>query len=328
MKGKDNRIPALIRFASAITVLNLFGHFYLGFEQSVAHWVVALLTAYSLELGFEYLSAKLNNKKPAFLEGGFKEFIYFLLPGHITGSAVSMLLFTNERIAPIIFAVAVGLLSKVIFKVQMNGKLRHFLNPSNTGIGVMLVMFPWVGVAPPYQFSEITSGWSDWLLVGIFLTLGSFLNAVFTKKIPLIAAWVGGFFLQAVIRTAIMGTSTVGALMPMTGIAFILFTFYMVSDPATTPNKTKNQVMFGLSVAAVYGLMMSFHIVFALFIALMIVCTGRGLYFWILDTFPKASVTPIMVQETYNSKVTFNESLNGNHLKEPSYSKMVSSELN
>jgi enediyne biosynthesis protein E5 len=313
MKPKDNRIPALIRFASAITVLNLFGHFYLGFEQSIAHWVVALATAYSLEIIFELVNAKLNNTKPAFLMSG-KEAFYFFLPSHITATAVSMLLFTNERIVPIMLATAIGVLSKVIFRVKVNGKLRHFLNPSNTGIGVMLLLFPWVGVAPPYQFSEVTSGWQDWLLVGIFITLGSFLNTVFTRKIPLILAWLGGFFLQAVIRTNLMDTSTVAALLPMTGIGFLLFTFYMISDPATTPIKTKNQIAFGFSVAAVYGIMMSLHIVFALFIALMIVCTARGAYYWMMDLFSeKPLASAIKYSETYITK------------PEPTYSSMMNS---
>jgi Na+-translocating ferredoxin:NAD+ oxidoreductase RnfD subunit len=285
--------------------------------------VIALLTAYTLEISFEILEAKINKRPIAFMKGSVKEFIYFLLPAHISASAVSMLLFTNERLMPIIFATAVAMLSKVLFKVNINGKSRHFLNPSNTGIGTMLLIFPWVGVAPPYQFSEATSGWVDWLLVCIFMTLGSLLNAVFTKKIPLILAWVGGFFLQAVIRTTIMDTSTIGALMPMSGIAFLLFTFYMISDPATTPITKKGQIVFGLSVAAVYSIMMSLHIVFAMFIALMTVCTARGLYYWLVDIF---ATNEAKIQSTIrNGKMSYQDTLT--HIKEPSYGSMVNGNI-
>src|SRR5207253_10362685 len=72
------------------------------------------------------------------------------------------------------------------------------------------------------------------------------------------------------------GSAITGALMPMTGVAFILFTFYMVTDPATTPNEPRAQLVFGASVAAVYGLLMGLHIVFGLFFALTIVCAIRG----------------------------------------------------
>jgi len=58
MIQKDLRIEALKRFAAAITVLNIAGHFFLGFEQSVAHALVALLTAYTLEIAFEIIQAR------------------------------------------------------------------------------------------------------------------------------------------------------------------------------------------------------------------------------------------------------------------------------
>jgi hypothetical protein len=62
----------------------------------------------------------------------------------------------------------------------------------------------------------------------------------------------------------------------MTGLTFLLYTFYMVTDPATTPVGKRAQVAFGLSVATVYGLLMVTHVVFGLFFALTLVCTVRG----------------------------------------------------
>ena len=281
-KPIDNRIPALIRFASAITLLNIVGHFYLGFEQSYSHVAVALLTAYSVELLMETLVAKNEERKAAYL-GGFKNFIIFLLPGHISGLAVGMLTFTNTNLLLVSFGVAAALLSKYIFRVKVDGKNKHFLNPSNTGIVALFLFFPSVGAAPPYQFSEATSGFYDWLLVLIFVSLGSFLNAKFTKKMPLIFAWLGMFFLQTVIRTTIFDTATIASLGTMTGVAFLLFTFYMVSDPATTPNKFKNQILFGAGVALTYGILMAFHVVFGLFFSLFIVCSIRGFYLWVTN---------------------------------------------
>jgi len=278
-KSIDNRIPALIRFASAITLLNIVGHLYLGFEQSYSHVAVALLTAYSVEILMETLVAKNEGRKPTYL-GGFKNFIIFLLPGHISGLAVGMLTFTNTNLILVSFGVAAALLSKYIFRVKVNGKNKHFLNPSNTGIVALFVLFPSVGSAPPYQFSETTSGFYDWLLVIIFVSLGSFLNTKFTKKMPLIFAWLGMFFLQTVVRTMIFETATIASLGTMTGVAFLLFTFYMVSDPATTPYKFKNQIFFGAGVALTYGILMAFHVVFGLFFSLFIVCSIRGFYLW------------------------------------------------
>src|SRR5260221_4335435 len=62
----------------------------------------------------------------------------------------------------------------------------------------------------------------------------------------------------------------------MTGMAFLLFTFYMVPDPGTTPSKPARQLAFGAGVGALYGVLVSFHIVFAPFYALCLVCAVRG----------------------------------------------------
>lgn len=281
-KPKDTRVAALARFAGAITLLNIFGHFYLGFEQSYAHWLVALLVAYPIDLFMEWLSAKVGKRKPAYA-GGFKQVVIYLLPAHITAQAVAMLTYTNVHLPFVVFGVAVALLTKIIFRMKINGRSRHFLNPSNAGIAGLYLVFPAVGSAPPYQFTETTVGAWDWIVPGIIVCLGSFLNWRFTKKIPLILAWLSMFALQAIVRTSIFDTSTIAALGPMTGVAFLLFTFYMISDPSTTPVKRNNQIAFGAGVALTYGILMAMHVVFGLFFALAIVCFIRGTYFWYLE---------------------------------------------
>jgi hypothetical protein len=171
------------------------------------------------------------------------------------------------------FAVTVGISAKHLIKIRG----RHVLNPSNFGIALTLVLFPWVGIAPPYQFTANVWGAVDWLVPLGILMLGTMLNAKLTKKGPLIVGWGAGFAAQAVVRWLVLDHSLVGALIPMTGVAFILFTNYMITDPGTTPVKTRNQVVFGFTAAAVYGLLVTFHISFGLFFALTITCALRGL---------------------------------------------------
>jgi Na+-translocating ferredoxin:NAD+ oxidoreductase RnfD subunit len=110
----------------------------------------------------------------------------------------------------------------------------------------------------------------------IVISLGSFLNTRFTGKLPLIAAWLTGFVVQALLRSLILGTPFAPALGPMTGVAFLLFTFYMVTDPATTPFSRSGQMAFGFSVALVYGVLQAMHVVFGLFFALFAVCLARA----------------------------------------------------
>ncbi|HZI13839.1 MAG TPA: hypothetical protein VE153_25910, partial [Myxococcus sp.] len=273
------RLGGLRRFAIAISVLNLLGHTVLGFEPSWAHPLVALATAYSLELLMEWLEARAQGRAPRFASGPM-DFIDFLLPAHITGLAVSMLLYANEQLAPVAFASAVAIGSKSLLRAPVAGKPRHFLNPSNFGITVTLLAFPWVGIAPPYQFTENLSGVGDWVLPAVIVCTGTFLNWRFTQRLPLIAGWLGGFALQAVLRCWLSGLPILPGLLPMTGVAFVLYTFYMVTDPGTTPQRPAAQAVFGMSVAAAYSLLVAQHVVFDLFFSLTLVCAVRGAWLY------------------------------------------------
>jgi hypothetical protein len=82
----------------------------------------------------------------------------------------------------------------------------------------------------------------------------------------------------------------------MTGVAFILYTFYMVTDPATTPKGLLQQVVFGFSVAAVYGILLTVHVVFGLFFSLSIVCTIRGLFLYAQSWETNVAQEPIAIR--------------------------------
>jgi hypothetical protein len=92
---------------------------------------------------------------------------------------------------------------------------------------------------------------------------------------------MGGFFIQAFVRHWLWGVQLNTALTVMTGVAFVLFTNYMITDPGTTPTKPRAQFMFGSSVAFVYAVLMQFNIVYTLFFATSIVCASRGLGWWV-----------------------------------------------
>jgi hypothetical protein len=294
---RTNRLGGLRRFAFAITLLTILGHTWLGFEQSWLQPIVGLAAAYLMELWMELVECALAKRRPRFL-GGIVPFIDFFLPAQITGLACSMLLYSNDRLAPIALAAAVGIASKHLLCVKVGNGNRHFYNPSNFGITVTLLLFPWVGIAPPYHFTENLLGYGDWVLPAIIICSGTFLNTRYTKRYPLILAWLTTFVLQAYVRHWTLGTSLGGALMPMSGVAFILYTFYMVTDPPTTPGSTRNQIFFGASVAIVYGCLMVSHIVFGLFFALTIVSTVRGAYLYARQWTDSRVPGPLPAMET------------------------------
>jgi enediyne biosynthesis protein E5 len=77
---------------------------------------------------------------------------------------------------------------------------RHFFNRSNLGISLTPVLFPRVGIGPPYHFTEKLVGVGDWVLPGVIICTGSFLNWRFTKRLPLTAASLSCFVAQALLR--------------------------------------------------------------------------------------------------------------------------------
>jgi len=271
--SQSNRLAGLRRFAIAITLLDILGHTVFGFEQSWAQPLVGVATAYAVEILLALLGRHRFDKN----------IIDFLLPAHITGLAVSMLLYANDRLWPIAFASAAAIGSKAIFRIGSGARTRHFFNPSNFGITAALLAFPWVGIAPPYHFTENLPGVASWILPAVLVCAGTFLNARFTHKLPLIATWLGCFALQALIRSWLFGTPAVAAWLPMTGVAFLLYTFYMVTDPATSPSSTRGQIAFGAAVAFTYAVLMMSHVVFGLFFSLTIVCTIRGALIYAQD---------------------------------------------
>ena len=127
------------------------------------------------------------------------------------------------------------------------------------------------------------------------LCTGSFLNWRFTKRLPLIAAWLSCFVAQALLRHWLFGARLESALLPMIGRGVHSIYFLYGDRPR---HHTFGHVCTGYlrrAVAFTYGLLMVLHIVFDLFFALSIVCAGRGLAMAIQGLKPKQR-TPRLIR--------------------------------
>jgi enediyne biosynthesis protein E5 len=278
----DPRYLALRNFAISISVFNVFGYTLLGFEQPWLWPILAVAAAYATEVVFELISAWALQRSPRFRGNGPRGLYEFLLPAHITGLAVNMLLYANNQFWPVLFGVVVAISQKHVLQAPIAGKMRHFMNPSNLGIVTTLLVFgSWVSISPPYMFTEWANTYFKVMIPMVILTSGTVINAMLTKRVPLIVGWMGAFAIQAFVRHWIWGVQLNTALSVMTGVAFVLFTNYMITDPGTTPSKPRPQFMFGSAVALAYGVLMAFNIVYTLFFATAIVCGARGLGWWI-----------------------------------------------
>jgi hypothetical protein len=175
----------------------------------------------------------------------------------------------------------IPILATVGSKYLLTYKGKHFFNPSLFGICVCILLGnEFITLAPSYQwYGSAQSAW----IMGAFVLTGAVL--LFVKRIHrgwLIGSFLLFFTLFTLLRAYVMrfvipfDTLFVGAL---TSPAFYLFSFYMITDPATSPNDKKQQIMVGFCLALLDFL---FHLKFSLytfFFAGLTVAMTRFLYF-------------------------------------------------
>ncbi|MBY0358917.1 MAG: RnfABCDGE type electron transport complex subunit D [Candidatus Obscuribacterales bacterium] len=276
-----HRVFALYYFCTFLIVWTVLGHSALGFEQSWMQPGLAVAVACATQLLLEWLDAKATGRQIRFTQS-LNAFLVCLMPAMISGLAIGMLLFAGGYMMPVVFASVLAIASKVLFRAPVGDSTQHIYNPSNFGITITLLLFPWVAIAPPYHFTENISGIWNWLTPAFILMTGIFLHARSTARLPLILSWIVGFLLQGFIRHQLFSINLLVQFLPMTSAAFIVFTLYMIPDPATTPIKLRGQIAFGLSVALIYGLLVVLHVPYGLFVALTLVSTIRGIGLYIL----------------------------------------------
>ena len=67
-----------------------------------------------------------------------------------------------------------------------------------------LLLFPWVGLMMPWQFTAALGRVGDWVFPAVIICLGSFINAQYNKRLPVIAGFLGGFILQLLVRMVVL----------------------------------------------------------------------------------------------------------------------------
>jgi hypothetical protein len=274
-KARDPRI-GLLTSATLATVFTILGHTVFGFEQSVAQVFVALATGYSCALLFEWVDARATGCVPGFAGGGLRKVGNFLLSAHMTSITLSFLLYVNQRLWIMALAVALAIGSKYVLRVKQNGRLQHFMNPSNFAIAIVLATYQWTGMLPWGYTININGVW-DWLVPLIIVGLGVRLNLLFTGRLPTIAAWLSTFIVLGIGRAWLQQTTVVAQLVVLTGIPMVLFTFYMITDPQTSPSRPRNQILFGSGIAAAYSILLLLHVQYTMFYSVTVIAAMRGM---------------------------------------------------
>lgn len=186
--------------------------------------------------------------------------------GAIIGCACSILI-DSRFLGPYLFAaiVAVGSKAFILRSAHVDpGALpisSHIFNPANFGVVLALQLLPGLTTGIPELFSGL------FLPSVVMATLGSLVVTV-AGQWPVSLAWLTGFAVLAPLRSWHTGAPLHLSLAPALGPAFLLFTFHMISDPATTPRSLRGKWLFGASVAVVDTLYRLLEIPFGNFYAL------------------------------------------------------------
>ncbi|MFL5432800.1 MAG: RnfABCDGE type electron transport complex subunit D [Myxococcales bacterium] len=161
-----------------------------------------------------------------------------VLSAVITACGLTLLLRSDVWWVPPVAAIC-AIASK--FTIRIRG--RHFLNPANLGITAAMLATPHAWCSPA-QWGE-----GGLLLLWMFALGCMVAHRAFRSDVSL--AFLGSFFALRAARVLWLGQSREVLLHQLASGSLILFAFFMISDPKTTPAHSRPaRFAFGAIVAA------------------------------------------------------------------------------
>lgn len=183
----------------------------------------------------------------------------------ITALSLTLLLRANTAY-PLIAAAFIAISSKFLFRA--NGK--HIFNPANIGI-VAVTLFSGAAWTTPGQW-----GTAIWL-AAIIAGAGFFVTyRVSRLDTPLI--FLGTFAALILARAIWLGDPLSIPMLRLQNGALVLFAFFMISDPKTTPDGLAARALFAAGTALLsYIFIYHFYRADGIFYALALACIARPL---------------------------------------------------
>jgi enediyne biosynthesis protein E5 len=223
----DPRVYQIGMLASLL----VYGMGWLGFDITVGRACVLLLTV----LGTQFICDRLESR-PVNVPSAL-----------ISGLSLCLLLRTNRTDLAVIAAI-ITIASK--FVIRFRGK--HIFNPTNGGLVAMLLLTDQVWVSPGQWGSAAFFAFLMACLGGLVVNRASRSDVTYAF-ITFYCALLFG-------RSWYVGEPMTIPLHRLESGALLLFTFFMISDPRTTPDSRLGRVVFAALVA--YG---AWYVQFRLF---------------------------------------------------------------
>jgi hypothetical protein len=218
-----------------ITCILLGAHISVGVLESPWKTGLAIAVAMLAEIGLGLL---------------FYRKIPHLASAYISGISVGILV-RSPAFWPYALCSLITITSKYVLRV----KGRHIWNPSNFGIAAMLFLAPATVASLSIQFGNSIGP------MIVIWTLGTVIISRL-KRFHICATYVASFLFFALVRSLITGHPFAAEVAPITGPMYQLFTFFMITDPKTTVQSKKGQILVAFLVAlaeAIFRLFQSVH---------------------------------------------------------------------
>jgi Na+-transporting NADH:ubiquinone oxidoreductase subunit NqrB len=211
--------PRVYQIAVLASLL-VYGMARLEFDITVARASLVLLTAVVTQAACDRLTRRPSNIRSAL----------------ISGLSLCLLLRSNHTNLAVAAAV-VAIVSK--FLIRVRGK--HLFNPTNGGIVMLLLFASQVWVSP-----------AQWGSVAFFAFLMACLGGIVVNRASrsdVTYAFIMSYCALLFGRSFYLGEPWAIPLHRLQSGALLLFTFFMISDPKTTPDSRAGRVLFAALVA-------------------------------------------------------------------------------
>ena len=216
MKQLDPRLYQI----GALSLLLLYGLTALDFDTT---WFRAILVI-SAAIGFQWLCSKIWSVE------------FDPRSAAISGLSLALLLRSNSVLL-LLAAAGIAISSK--FAIRWRGK--HIFNPTNLAIVALMIATPGVWVSPGQWGNVAFFGFLITCLGGLVVNRASRSDVAYAFMLAWSAVLIG--------RSLWLGEPLTIPLHRLENGALLLFTFFMISDPKTTPDSRAGRILFAVLVA-------------------------------------------------------------------------------
>jgi Na+-translocating ferredoxin:NAD+ oxidoreductase RnfD subunit len=200
----------------------LLFHFYEG--RFLLDYIILIFSTILIEQAFYYYT--------------FKKFTV-PFSGLICSTSLFILISTHYTVWPYLVAMFVGISSKYLIRWEKG----HVFNPSCFGIVVVSFLMPQLAHAKVQQW--IASPTHFLLVYG----LGIFIATLSRRIVVSVSYFLTILIFTFVYSKLFTQLPLITVLGPLMGLSVAIFSFHMITDPATTPSSKRGQILMGILVA-------------------------------------------------------------------------------